>query len=133
MTKIRNLIRSIAIAAPGVLPFAGCGSTLPETSEVAKAGPVVTTALDAWKRGEKADSLLNAAPPVRVIDHEWQTGWALVDYKLEGAAVPYGPNIQQPVALELKNPNGKEIKKSVFYMVNTGKPSVITREDLDGE
>jgi hypothetical protein len=133
MTKIHSFIRSIAIALPSVLAFGGCGDTLPEPSEVTKAGPVVAAALDAWRRGEKADTLLNAATPVRVIDHEWQTGWALDDYKLEGAPVPYGPTIRQPVALELKNPDGKEIKKSVFYLVNTGNPSVITREDLDGD
>jgi len=123
----------IAIIVPIVLTLAGCGGTRPEGSDATKAGPVVTTALDAWKRGEPPDSLLNAPSPIRVIDHEWQTGWSLIDYKLEGTSAPSGPNIQQPVALELKNPKGKEIKKSVMYRVNTGTPSVITRDDLDGE
>jgi hypothetical protein len=122
-----------AAITPIVMALAGCGGGLPEASDATQAGPVVTTALDAWKRGDKPDSLLGASSPIRVIDHEWQTGWTLRDYRLEGTSVSYGLSIRQPVTLELKSPQGQEVDKSVFYVVDTGKTAVLTREDLDGE
>lgn len=136
MTGVRN--RSLLMAPGGLLLgalacCAGCGGSLPAVSEPAKAGPILSAALDAWKRGEAPASLATAVPPVRVIDHEWQVGWGLQGYEIKGEAIPYGLNARQAVDLALKSPKGKSIKKTVTYLVGTGPPSVITREDLDGE
>jgi hypothetical protein len=125
---------SLIALACWAVSLGGCGdNTIPPLAEADQARPILTTALETWKRGEKPDGLLSGQPSIRVIDHEWQTGWTLSGYELKGEGQRHGVAIRQGVALDLKNPKGKSIKKTTFYHVNTGSPAVITREDLDGD
>ncbi len=114
------------------LPLVGCGGgALPAASEPDQAKQVLTAALDAWKRGEPVASLASAKPPVRVLDREWGDGFVLNRYDLKGEPQRMGLNIQQAVALDLKSPKGKTIKKTVFYTVTTGPQPVVARQDID--
>jgi hypothetical protein len=118
----------------GVLILQGCdGGSLPPEPDESQALPILTAALDAWKRGETPDAVAAGSPPVRVIDHEWQVGWTLLGYEVQGEPLKTGLSVRQSVALQLKTPKGKPAKKTVNYLINTGPQPVITREDLDGE
>lgn len=115
----------------GLPMIAGCGGSLPAASEPREAKGLLTTALDAWKRGEKVDALATAKPPTRVMDREWGEGYVLQSYEFQGEMHTLGLNVQQAVALQLKAPKGKTIKKTVNYVVTTGSLPVVARQDID--
>lgn len=122
-------IASLVIA---VATLAGCGgNTLPPAADPALARQSLTTALDAWKHGGKPDALKASSPPVQVIDRNWEEGSTLVSYAIQGEGMPLGQNLQLPVTLEWKDPRGKAVKKDVNYVVSTGEPVVVARQDID--
>ena len=131
MIMIAN--RRIGISGFLLLPgmLAGCGGSLPAASEPGQAREVLTTALEAWKRGETPGSLATGAPPIRVLDREWGDGFVLQAYEFRGDGHPLGLNVQQSVTLGLKGPKGKPIEKTINYVVTTGKLPVVARQDID--
>lgn len=109
----------------------GCGGSLPPPSEPGQAKQILTDALDAWKRGDKPDAPASGKTPVRVLDREWSDGAILEGYAVEGDGQPLGLNVQQAVTLQLKTPQGKALKKTVNYLVTTGRNPMIARQDID--
>lgn len=109
----------------------GCGESLQPASEPAQARPILIKALDAWKQGTKIESLALGSPPLRILDRDWSGGSTLVSYEFKGESQKLGLDIQQPVDLVLKTPAGKEVKKTVNYLVTTGDKPMITRQDAD--
>src|SRR4051794_5766501 len=121
MTTNRRRGRFLASACLAYFPLlAGCGSSLPAPSEPGQARQIVTTSLDAWKRGEKPEALASSTPPVRVNAREGGDVYRLKNYETRGEPQPLGLNIQQSVALQLKDLKGKTIKKTINYVVTTG-------------
>jgi hypothetical protein len=119
----------LALAAWGLIVMAsGCGGgSLPPASDPDQARQVLTSALDAWKRGEKPGTL-----GVRVLDRDWEGGWGLVDFKITGEAEPLGLSLRCPVTLTLRDAKGgKPVLKQVVYTVSTGADAVVARQDLD--
>ena len=109
------------------LLLAGCGSSLPLESDRNQARTILTGALDAWKQGTRPD----ASAKVRVNDREWTDGSTLEAYELQGDGQKLGLNVQQTVALQLKTPAGKSVKKTVNYVVTTGSYPLVMRQDID--
>jgi hypothetical protein len=88
-----------------------------------RAREALKTALDGWKQGVTPASFSTASPAMTVLDLDWMAGAKLVDYQLADDGKDFGPNLHVPVKLTLRTPQGKEVKKSVSYVVGTS-PSV---------
>lgn len=107
--------------------LAGCGGVNPPV-DAAAAREALTAALDSWKRGDKADALQAASPPVYVIDAEWQAGAGLKDYSLAGDGQAVDANLFAPVVLTVRTPAGVEVKREVTYIVSTAPNRTVTRK-----
>jgi hypothetical protein len=131
-THSRGLLSRIAPSLCLALPmFAGCGASIAPPSDPSQAREIVKTTLDAWKQGETPQALATKSPSVRVKDREWGDGSTLIDYELKGEGQRLGQDIQQSVALNLKTPKGKAVKKTVNYVVTTGSYPMVARQDID--
>ena len=118
---------SQAVATWGLVLMAwGCGGSLPPASDPMQARQVLTSALDAWKRGEKPGSLA-----MLVLDRDWEGGRSLIAYELTNEGEPLGLGIRCPVKLTMRDNSGKPWTKQVVYTVNTGADPVVARQDLD--
>lgn len=122
-------LSTCVVCLPALL--AGCGGSLPAASEPGQARELVTRALDAWKRGDKPESLASGSPSIQVRDREWGDGFALESYDLVGDGQKLGLTIQQGVSLQMKTPKGKALKKSINYVVTTGSYPMVARQDID--
>lgn len=123
MTRHRSPSRPAARSLVLVLGLvAGCsGGSGPAAGPVdaPKAREALKTALDGWKRGAKPESFASASPAMTVQDMDWQAGAKLVAYEVKGDGQEFGPNLNIPVDLTIRSPQGKESKKSVSYVVGT--------------
>lgn len=109
----------IALAAALVAGCSGGGSGAAGAVDAPKAREALKAALDGWKRGDKPASFEKATPPMTVQDMDWMAGAKLVSYQVMGDGKEFGPNLNIPVDLTLRTPQGKESKKSVNYVVGT--------------
>ena len=125
MTPHRSLSRRTASAlviALSAALAAGCsggsgGAAGPV--DAPKAREALKTALDGWKKGDKPASFATASPAMTVQDVDWLAGAKLVNYEVKGEGKEFGPNLNIPVDLTIRTPQGKESKKSVSYVVGT--------------
>lgn len=121
----------LAFGTGVALCMAGLGcSTGPRNAPVnaAKARETLRTALESWKRGDRVDALQAGSPPVYVIDAEWQSGAVLTDYKVLGDGQEMDANLFCPVALTLRGPNGREVKREATYIVSTAPNLTVSRK-----
>ena len=116
---------------PALLLASGCGPAPPPEADADSSRRVLTTALDAWKQGAPASSLTAQSPPIRVLDGDWERGARLIEYQIQSEGQPLGLNRQCAVALTLKDPKGREIRKTVTYVVSAGDSPVVARQDAD--
>ena len=100
----------------------GCRPTASPV-DMPKAKQSLIAALDAWKRGEKLESL----KPVVVQDMDWSAGAMLVSYELAGDAKDDTFSLRCPVKLKLVA-EGKEVERSVTYTVGTSPVTTVFRE-----
>jgi hypothetical protein len=121
---------------PGLVPglvlllaAAGCfGGRPPEPADPDRAREVLRATLDAWQKGESGDSLQQRQPAIIVVDEEWRDGYRLLGYKL-GGELPMGGELRCRVALSLKNPRGRAVKKDAVFNVGTGSVLTVSRQD----
>ena len=92
----------------------GCGEPSATPSDPAKAVVALKSVLDSWKAGETPETLSGRSPSIHVVDLDWEQGYKLVDYK---------------VALQLKSPKGKLIKRNAIYTVSTHPEVMIQRQE----
>jgi hypothetical protein len=125
MKRTLALVLSCSLAA---LTLVGCGKSRPKADpEVAR--DTLRAALGAWKKGESADVLKERSPPIHVADHEWQGGFALLDYQVSAKDQLFGSDLRCQVELSLRNPRGKALKKKATYSVGTNHALTVVRED----
>jgi hypothetical protein len=131
MTGIMSAPRLRSIACALILAsLAGCGSGgNAHPADPDQAQTVLRTALDAWKAGEKQESLENRTPPIHVKDVDWRDGFVLVRYDAEREGRLAGYDMSYHVVLELKSPKGKSLKKDAIYMVTTSPTLLISRSE----
>ncbi|HWE40215.1 MAG TPA: hypothetical protein VG406_26925 [Isosphaeraceae bacterium] len=117
-----------------LLPLAGCrGSvTPPGPTDEAAARERLIEALDAWREGRKpADLAASASPPIYVADEDWAAGAGLVRFRAEaGPGTAHGPGVRFPVALELRDPAGRNRTKNVVYEVAIDRTVSVARLDM---
>jgi hypothetical protein len=116
--------------APLALIAAGCGGRAgpPAPADPAAARSALRTVLDAWKKGEAADSLKDRRPPMYVIDYEWRSGHRLLGYEVQDDG-PFGGDLRCRVMLSLADEHGRSVSKSVVYAVGTNPAVTVTREE----
>jgi hypothetical protein len=108
--------------------FAGCGEgprAAPLDVELARA--VLKTSLEAWKKGDSAESLKKGSPTIIAQDPDWVAGARLVAYTLDGEDKPVAENLFVPVKLILKLKNGKQATKNVTYVIGTSPQVMVFR------
>jgi hypothetical protein len=105
------------------------GQTLPSPADPEQARQALRSALDAWQRGEKSESLRGGAPPIHVIDGDWDRDLRLARYQLAPDDRASGPNLLCPVQLSLRDGRGRSFNKRVVYLVGTDPRVSIVREE----
>jgi hypothetical protein len=128
-----RLIDLLWLTAPlfflGCVTLAGCGPRQPRAAAVDAelARESLLTVLDSWKKGDAPKSLRQHSPSITVQDMDWEMGYTLVDYRIdEGKSAD--ANLLCPVTLSLRDPQGKEVKRQVRYMVGTDPTITVFRE-----
>jgi hypothetical protein len=125
MTQSRRAVVGLSAAAM----MAGCsGSQRAAPVDASRARVALKTALDGWKKGEAASALKDGSPPIVVQDLDWLAGAKLVDYQVAGEGKEVEANLHVPVDLTLRTPQGKEVKKSVSYVVGTSPYLTVFRD-----
>ena len=114
-----------AVLAAGIV---GCswGSTPADPQEAEHA---LQAALDAWQRGESAETLRERRPPIYVVDHEWRAGRKLVRYELAGAGQPAGNDQRCEAVLYFPDRRARPVAQKVSYSVGTRPALSVVRED----
>jgi hypothetical protein len=108
------------MALAAVAMMLGCSTSqraAPVDAE--RARDTLKIVLEGWKKGDLPSALKDAAPSITVQDMDWLAGARLVDYQLAGDGKKVEANLYVPVKLTLRTPQGKEVKKSVSYVVGT--------------
>ena len=107
---------------------AGCsGGNTAAPLDSPKAREALTTTLDAWKKGEGITALTAATPPIVAQDMDWLAGAKLLDYRVKGEGTPMDSNLRVPVQLTLKSRDGKDVTKTVTYLVTTSPAVTVFR------
>jgi hypothetical protein len=114
------LFLGLALAAPG------CKRSAPPPADPDKGREVLKTTLDAWQKGESADSLRQRSPSITAADSKWQGGHQLVRYEI-GESRIVGGELQCNVVLVLKAPNGKQSEQKAIFNVSTSPKLVVVR------
>jgi len=131
---MKNNLRSVIVAAillSGVAMMAATGCSLGPVHapvDAAKARETLRTTLESWKKGEPADALQQASPPIYVIDAEWQEGNKLVDYKIAGDGDEKDAHLFCPVNLTIRDSAGKVSKRDVTYIISTAPKLTVSRK-----
>jgi hypothetical protein len=121
-SRTRPSLIGQVIPALAALAALAAGCSWPSTAspvDAPRARQALTVALDGWKKGDAPSVFKDALPAMTVQDLDWMGGSKLLDYRLEGDGKETGPNLHIPARLTLQTPQGKEIKKSVTYIVGT--------------
>jgi hypothetical protein len=90
---------------------------------------VVTTALEAWKQGERYGDLARRRPPIYFNEREWESGKKLLRYE-PGPVTLIGRQGRCSVKLTLADSSGKVTERVIGYQIDTTPNLVITREAL---
>jgi hypothetical protein len=85
-------------------------------------------ALESWKKGEPPEALRDHYPSITIQDMDWKSGYALVSYEIRDGEKEDASNLHCPVRLVVRDPQGKEVKKPVTYVVGTDPVITVFRE-----
>jgi hypothetical protein len=107
----------------------GCGNQEAER-ELKLASDSVTTALDAWKRGDSAKSLLTSSPSVEFHDDDWQSGARLTDFEIVQTYHDTDGAPRSAVKLTLERDGGRKDTIQVTYQAKTEPKIVVARDPM---
>ena len=131
MNNVMNRPRRLRwLAVVAALFAAGCseGAYQAAPLDASKAKLALTTTLDAWKKGEDPSALKNTSLAITAQDLDWIGGATLVSYEVKGEGTPVDSNLRVPVQLSLKSKDGKDVTKSVHYLVSTSPAVTVFRD-----
>ncbi len=120
---------TLGLAAFLLVGGPGCNARARQ-ADADRARAALRTALDAWKRGDNLDALQQLDPPIYFNDHDVRAGSRLLDFKINSEDDYFGNSLRCAVELSLKDAAGKTRQKTIKYLIDTGKATVIAREDL---
>jgi hypothetical protein len=125
------VVIAACLAAILALTLSGCSGAAAHAVDPSRALDALVSALDHWKQGVEPGALSTSATPMTVQDFDWQGGAKLVDYQLLGDGQKRDANLSVKVKLTLapKQGNGKNVEKTVYYLVGTS-PSVTVFRDM---
>lgn len=104
----------------GLLGIVGCQSgPVAAPVDVPVAEQTLTHVLNGWKGGATPESFQQSDPSIVVQDRDWQAGYTLISYESKGPGQAFDANLHCDVALTLREPGGKEVTKTVTYIVGT--------------
>lgn len=108
------------------LLLAGCGQGPPPPTDKDQALKALHSALDAWKKGEKPETV-KKDQSIQMLDPAWDKGLKLARYEIEEAhAKPSGFDLGVPVKLWFDNLENEP--RTIKYTVSTSPALVITRD-----
>ncbi len=131
MWQIWNAVRSmvgILCASVMLAMMSGCGGGNPHPVKPDVARQTLTQVMESWKKGEKPESLEQAAKKIVVQDMDWMSGSALVGYEVLGDDKPVGANLVAKVKLQLRDKDGQQSEKTVTYLVGTSPVLTVFRD-----
>jgi hypothetical protein len=117
---------TLATLGPLLSGCSGPGRAAPV--DPARAREALRTTLESWKKGESIDSLKGGASSIVAQDFDWMAGHRLVAYEVTGDGKDDDANLRIPVRLTLRTAQGKEVRKSVSYVVGTSPAVTVFRE-----
>jgi hypothetical protein len=120
----------VAIAVlPAILFVAGCSdSSLPPETDATKGREVLTTVLEAWKKGTTPDELQHGSPPIVAYDPDWKAGYKLTNYTLDPTDKRVGVDLLVSVKLTMTKDGEKPVEKTVNFSVAIGSQTVVLRQ-----
>jgi hypothetical protein len=118
----------LAMATVGPL-LCGCSGGSPRAAPVdpVRAREVLHAALERWKLGDRIDALKTGSPSIVAQDFDWMAGHRLIAYEVSEGKYD-DANLRIPVKLTMRTAEGKEVKKSVSYVVGTSPTFTVFRE-----
>ncbi|MBI5760291.1 MAG: hypothetical protein HZA46_17385 [Planctomycetales bacterium] len=132
----RYCVSSFLLGLTATLVLAGCGGpkVISASGNPEEAKKVLSTALDAWKSGQKSDQLQSGKPVVYVADEDWRAGATLKAYQLSGAPEQRGGHWRVSAVLTVAAVGKPEAQKPVAFAVTMGSSINITRvDDVEAE
>lgn len=105
----------------------GCGTPLPPAADPAQAQSALKTALDAWQKGETAESLQSRSPAINVNDAGWSSGDRLVKYEIQSEQAS-GQSWKARVLLTVQNGSSSPTQQQATYTVDTTPAVVVVRD-----
>jgi hypothetical protein len=109
----------------------GCGGRdLPPPADPDQARAALRSALEAWKKGERPESLRDHNPPTYVADHDWSQGYQLERFEVSPKDQMSGLNLRCTVNLFLRDAEGNTWESQVVYLIETGSSVSIIRKGL---
>lgn len=121
----RHSLVGLALALVGTV---GCGQSAP-SEQLESARAAVQTALSAWKKGDRADSLRSLSPPIEFAEDNWKIGLRLLDYQVTSVESSPEQIARCAVTLSIKDKRGKVSEREVVYMIaNKSGKMVIARD-----
>lgn len=125
----RGVMTALFMLATAGPMLSGCsGGPRAAAVDPARARDALRAALDSWKKGEPIDSLKAGSPSIVAQDFDWMAGQRLVDYEVTGDGKDDNANLRIPVTLTMRTPQGKEVRKSVSYVVGTSPTLTVFRD-----
>jgi hypothetical protein len=127
MSTIQRKCCCCLLLLAGALAAVGCAPP-PVPADPDQARDALRRALDAWHRGEPAESLQTQRPPLRVYDDDWQGGQQLLGYQLE-TDQRVGADLRCQVRLSLRDSRGQVFQKKAVYSVATSPALTVVHEE----
>jgi hypothetical protein len=127
MSTIQRKCCFCLLLLAGALAAVGCAHP-PVPANPDQARDALRRALDAWQRGETAESLQDQQPPLRVFDEDWRGGRQLVRYQLDTDQL-VGADLRCRVQLWLRDGSGQSVQKKAVYSVATSPALTVVHEE----
>jgi hypothetical protein len=124
------MMAALFTMATGAPLLSGCLGARPRAAPVdpVRARETLHSALERWKMGDRIDALKTGSPPIVAQDFDWMAGHRLIAYEVSGEGRNDDANLRIPVKLTMRTAEGKEVKKSVSYVVGTSPSLTVFRE-----
>ncbi len=120
MSKRRSLVLILLCAV-------GCSEPLPPVTNPEQARVALETALDAWQKGETAESLQTRLPAIHVNDPDWRSNKQLVKYQI-GSGQGHGNSWRCEVQLTFQDSAGNATQRHIKYIIDTEPALVVVRD-----
>jgi hypothetical protein len=118
---------TLSTCAAAILFASGCSTPLPPAANPEQARSAVEMVLEAWKRGEKLDSLQARTPPIHVNDPEWSAGAKLLKFEIVSDHAN-GQSRRCEVLLTVQGDKSAPKKQQASYTIDTEPALVVVRD-----